>query len=497
MKSSLARASLLVLLLALVPLARADEAKIEKHDELEKKLAALGHDLSEKHLALAKKLDEGGHKAEGFRETLLALALAPDSPGARARLGYKKDGAAWRGAPARPAADSKPLDGKLAGEREALRKAASQKLLDLAKRAKAGALDDDARRVAGLALEETQDLAAARELLGHEKAGAAWTSAREARIAAAFAAALEKANPARPEKPDADDAAFASALGLASAGPATGGLVTTGHASVHTSAGAKEEKPEALARVVEAAWGALRFYLGGEDGAFSLAGPRASGTPLSVGKIRAVVAAPGEYAALVDRVTSNKDAAAFFKTCQGFHDRASLPSGPAWVCVTSEAAATRGESLADLVVDVHMDATLPAGSPSPDFVLEGLRRFVAGHAAGRVDTLYAKPGSSGRRSFEGGTFADFRGTVRETLGQGLEGDLRALLGRGQNELERADSAVAYAFVDWALEKKRGELVAFLAGLKSGEAPVATFERAFQASVEDVERALRAWARQEY
>src|SRR4029077_11346854 len=73
-------------------------------------------------------------------------------------------------------------------------------LLDLAKKAKG----EDARRIAGLVLEEDPEDAGARALLGH--AGPAWRRAREAKIAAAFTRSLEKASEGEAKKDPVDDA---------------------------------------------------------------------------------------------------------------------------------------------------------------------------------------------------------------------------------------------------------------------------------------------------
>src|SRR5207248_10100389 len=105
--------------------------------------------------------------------------------------------------------------------------------------------------------------------------------------------------------------------------------------------------------------------------------------------------------------------------------------------------------------------------------------------------------STGKRASEAGSIDSLRARVRGVVQEGLEGELRSLLTKGVNDLEHTDSATALAFIDYCLAAKRGSLAAFMAELKPDETPIATFERTFKQSVEEVERDFRAWVREEY
>ncbi|HZU96571.1 MAG TPA: hypothetical protein VFF73_07770 [Planctomycetota bacterium] len=475
---------------------RADDSLQKKKEELEKKLHALGHELAEKHASFGRKLDEAGRKNDAFLERLLALELSPDEAAVREALGYKKEGDAWQGAPDRPPAVDAPLPEKLAKDRAELRRSAQQKLVELAKRAQKDGLEAEARRLAGLALDEDGDSTAARQLLHHEKKEGLWISPHEIAVRAAFSACLSKVK-VEDKKPEGDDAALVKTLGIGD-----GSRRETEHFAVYAMKDADEQQLDAIARAGETCWDAIRFYLGGENLGFTLAAPelKTKGKSVAVGRLRGHIVTEKVYPDVVDRVLTDKEARELAKKDNAFHERTRLESSSqAWVLVTDEDTEDRAEILSMMVVDAHMDETVNGDATCPDAILEGLRRFFAGHATGRAFNFYSGLGSSSlnKQEHAGKPFPDFRALVRPALTASLEGDLRALLTKAQGDFELRDVLMSFAFVDFLLNTRRDALIEFLGQLRQGVLPTDTLEAVFKTSVRDLERELHEWVRQEY
>lgn len=509
---------LLALPLAAVGLASADEAPIAKKADLEAKLAHLTHDLAGKHEALAKRLEAVAHPGAAWEQLVLAFELEPESAGVRAALGYKKTGKTWAGPPrARPAPDpsisSDPKSSKdapaLLAEADQRRQKAAQDLAALAKRAQAGGLAEDARRIAGLALDEDPTNEAARGVLGHSKRTETgpppkgtseprpfWVSSRESTLEDAFAKAVSEAKKL-PERKERLDAELLNVLPFGGAY----GRADTEHASVLATPVAQEPDVERLARVAEATWRACRALLAGDTDAWKIPGAagESSGAARPAPDFRpyVLVLSAEQHASFVDMIVKQPDENAARKKADGFSTNMKLPSGRALVAEQCGAAPFRAEVAAHAVMAALVKDSF-AGGPCPDWALAGLRVFFGGRATGRNDAVYASlAGTGSRLEWKGGSFLSFRGLVRGELSTTLEGTLKPLFGKHQNELDAGDLVLSFALVDWALERQRGPFVAFLAGLSKDEPALATFEKAFKKPVDAVEADLRAWAREEF
>jgi len=461
--------------------------------------------IADKHVALAKKLEKA-HPRECYEELLLALEMNPDNHDARAKLGYKRDAdKKWRGAPVIPGLSNDELDPKLKTERARERKDAAGKLAKLAKDLEKNGKTDDARMIAGLALEEIADDRAvadaaneekiARAVLGHEKKGDAWRSAREQKIDAAFEKALQAAKPAE-AKNVPDDVTKLAGLGALQG-------KENAHARVMWTGSAESVDADALIRAAETAWNAQRYFIAGDDAGFSVDGePKREATgaaPAPTLRPDWLVVANSEHAPFVEHAVSDKGLHAFAKGLVGWanyyrvngqnyliHEGHFVPTVRAeWV------AAGMSEFLTAAPLQKRYEAV-------PDLVNEGLKRFFSGHVSGRVDICYSSAGSStGKRAFKAGSFDQLRLLARLGLQQAPEGELRSMLAKKVNDLDQLDSAVALALFDFLLATKRQELANFYAEVKLDEPALTTFERVMKKSVEDVEQELRAWVRQEY
>jgi uncharacterized protein YifE (UPF0438 family) len=465
--------------------------------DLERALAAIVTDLVEKHVALAKKLEKPGCLAEARLELELALELDTDAKTPREKLGYKREGDAWLGTPG-PVRSRVALEaGLLWNERDRLHKDAATRLAALAKRAQAGGLASDARAVAGLALEEDATSKAAREVLGHEKHGDAWASARETKIATAFGKAHESASSGE-VRPGAEDEELTKLLGL-------GELVRreTDHAVYFATKDADADLA-GLAKVVAVTSAAYRHYLGSGDPGFAIEGetdpPAAAAPPIKErSRVRWLVVAAAEHAKFLDKAVLDKSRHDLAKKLRSWSGWLELPSGKIFVFESCLATKFRAEWISLSSVKTLSGQTLAANKAAPPaFIVEGFARFFGGRASGKVEISYVSAKeSSAVHERAAATFDEFRARVRPTLTGALDGDLRRLVTKHLNELEDPDSALAFAFVEFAFACHRAELKQFLEALKPDEEPLTTFERVFQRNVEAIEREFRAWAREEY
>ncbi len=461
--------------------------------------------IADKHVALAKKLEKA-HPRECYEELLLALEMNPDSHDARKALGYKRDeDKKWRGAPVIPGLSNDELEPKLKAERAKERRDAAGKLAKLAKDLEKNGKTDDARMIAGLALDEIADDRAvtdaaneekiARAVLGHEKKGDAWRSAREQRIDAAFEKALSGAKEGEARNVPEEMMKLAGLGALKGKENARGRILWTGSA--------ESVDADALLRAADAAFNAHRYFLGGDDSGFTVDGEpkRTASGGIAPPPLRPdwLVVAKSEHGVFIEHAVSDKGLHAFAKGLVGWasyykmngqnylvHEGHFVPNVRAeWV------AAGMCEFLTAYPLSKRYEAI-------PDLVNEGSKRFFSGHVSGRVDICYSAAGSStGKRAFKAGSFDQLRQLARLGLQQVPEGELRAMLAKKVNDLDQLDSAVGLALFDFLLATKRQELANFYAEVKLDEPALTTFERVMKKSVDEVEQELRAWVRQEY
>lgn len=453
-------------------------------------------EIADAHVALAKKLEKVGNRPEARAELLLALVLDPDHAAARARLGYEKDGEAWKGAPAPPGRARAPLKGQLARERDELHRKSAAKLARLAREAKDSGDEAAARRLAGLALDEDPDSNAAREVLGHERRHPLWLSPRQKKLAAAFAEAAKKV-PKGEERTGPLDDELAAKLML-------GNLVRreTPHAVILATKDAGDVGLEDLARTVEVVRASWRHFVGEGDENFAVEGeePR-PGRPMPAAegdrRPRWLVVAGSEHATFLERLVADKTRHETAKKLKSWSGWVELPSAKLFGYEGAFGPSHREEWVALTTVKTLLIQAVPKKVHAPGFLVEGLTRFFGGWTTGKAELSYLGGATStGGADRKATSFDDLRLSVRPVLRESLEGDLRRLVSKSLNELDDTDSALAFAFVEFAFETRRVQLRELLAGLREDETPLAAFERLFGAP-EAVERELRTWARAEY
>lgn len=453
------------------------------------------HAIADRHVDLAEKLEKK-HPREAFEELAIALEMDPNDLRARTKLGYKRDeNKVWRGNPQLPL-PGPALDAKLLQERDHIHKDSATKLVFAARHLADEKKNDDARALAGLALEENPEEKTARDLLGHEKRGEAWTSARERHVRAAFAKALAAAKGGE-AKASGDDEALEKLCGV-------GALdrKESEHAVIYSSKAANAEA-DALLRTAETAWLAQRYFIAGDDNGFSVEGEakRQATGGLEAPKLRPdwLVVADPEHVPFVEASLPDKSRHAFAKSLHGWSEWQAVPSGQVLLCEGHFAAHMRAEWVSAGMADYL--TYMPLGKRAlqiPEFMQEGVKRFFSGHVSGRAEIFYASAGSStSKRSFQASTFDALRAHAREGLRDLPFGELRSLLAKKTNDLDQVDSAVALAFMDFLLARKRVELATFFTSLKEGENGVPTLEAATKKSVEELDLELREFVREEY
>lgn len=451
--------------------------------------------IADRHVGLAKKLEKKNPR-EAFEELLLALEMDPDDHEARTKLGYKRDAnKVWQGAPVAPAASGGEIDKKLKEEMAHVRKDSATKLISLAKQLRDDRKLDEAKYIAGLALEEDVDAKIPREILGHEKRGDTWICSREARIRAAFATAMKGAKGGE-AKAFADQAQLEKLCGV-------GALERreSAHAILYWSKAAPQVDANALVIAAETAWLAHRYFVAGDDNGFAVDGePKREAT----GGIKAPAFKPSwlvidraEHKTFIEAAVADKKQHDFAKGLAGWQAWYPLTSGTILLFEGSFNPTIRTEWV---VGGMSEFLTLePMGKRSallPDFLQEGIKRFFAGHVSGRAEIFYANTGSStSKRSFRAGSFDLLRSHARHALRVAPDGELRSLLAKKTNDLDQLDSAIALAFFDYLLARERGGLAAFLGTL--AEAPIQTLEKVVKKSMEEIEREFRLWVREEY
>ncbi len=165
MRGRLALGVVALIVAACASSARGDDA-LKDAAALKAAESALLRSIAGKHVTAARRLSD--RKREAFDELALGLLLDPDNKLVRERLGFRREKDAWVGAPQPPPPAETDLPKRDAKQLETEHKENAQKIVALAKRAKAGGLAGGARRLAALAVEEWPDDKAARDLLGHE-----------------------------------------------------------------------------------------------------------------------------------------------------------------------------------------------------------------------------------------------------------------------------------------------------------------------------------------
>src|SRR5437764_1159616 len=97
--------------LALLPaLVRGEDIKDKA--ALDAQWKALATRIAARHVELAKALEKSAAH-EAVLELALAIEVSPDDKTAREKLGFKRDGAVWRGYPQLPPPTAEPLEEKL------------------------------------------------------------------------------------------------------------------------------------------------------------------------------------------------------------------------------------------------------------------------------------------------------------------------------------------------------------------------------------------------
>ena len=138
-----------------------------------------------------------------------------------------------------------------------------------------------------------------------------------------------------------------------------------------------------------------------------------------------------------------------------------------------------------------------AKAPCPGFLVEGLTRFFDGRVTGRAELSYVSTHeTSSQKDRKAVSFEELRGTIRAAWIAAPEGELRRLASKTLNDLDDRDSALALAFVEWALDQHRAGLRAFLGSLDPQAGVPEQLEKALGASLDALERELRTWVRVE-
>jgi hypothetical protein len=483
---------LLTLVLLAAAVARADEAGV----------GPLRSELAAKHVARAKELEFQGFFQEARAERLVALELDPDQKDARFALGYKREGDEWKGQPAPARKDRHEWEGKPVSLTRALHEEAAARLAVLAAVAKKEGREEDARSLAGLALDEDQECRKAREVLGHQTSGkddhlgrTIFFSEREKAVRDAFAHAALAAKNDEPALTPGDEA-LEALLGL---GPLD--RRESEHAIYLATKAAKADLP-ALARYVDTIRHAWSELLAQDDAV-------APSTSRVGVKVRWIVVAPSEHEAFVAKAILDPARRKLAKqlgswsgwTLAGPRSADGGATGDQealFVYESSLAAENRAEWMALTAVKTLIQQRLPAKAPPPGFLVEGLGRFFAGRATGRIDMSFlSSKVSLSVHERTAWSWDELHANVRDALARSLEGDLRRLVSKSLNDLEDADSELALAFVEYLLARRPKELSSFVAALSPDEPALATLERVTGSKVEGLEREMRAWAREEY
>ena len=446
----------------------------------------LRSDLAASHVALARKLERPGLFREIRQELRLALELDPDCAAAREKLGYKREGTEWQGAPGPPRASKSELTGALLAELVSLHVDAAGKLDSAATRA---ATEDERRALAGLALDESHEDKGARELLAHTRKGTSWVSPLEASVREVFVKSAADARAAEPEK-RAGDAALADFLQLGALDrreAATAVFLAT--------PGAGADLAE-IGRTIDSVRRAWYHFLPKEETTTSGvpdARPRPATHP------HWLVLAPSEHDAFVERAVEPQRRA-LAKQLRSWSGWVALPGSDEKVFVYESglAASNRLEWAALTAVKTLLIQTTPRGVAPPGFLVDGLSRFFAGRVVGKLEISFVSTKTTRSVAERGAqTFEGFRAGVRGLLALSLDGDLGRLAAKNLNELEEADPAWSLAFVEHALARRPDALRALLKRLSPDETTTQSVEKAFGAPLAALERDLRAWAREEY
>ncbi|HZU98710.1 MAG TPA: hypothetical protein VFF73_18535 [Planctomycetota bacterium] len=447
--------------------------------------------LAKKHAALGKKLKQQGSWQEMRRELVLALELDRDCKDARIALGYKKEGDEWKGAPGPLKPDRAEPGPTLKNEIGTLHAEAAQKLVTAALDAKKAGKTDEARALAGLALDEDDDDAKARDLLDHVKLGKTWTSPHERATRKVFADAAEAAKKEEPPITHGDEA-LEKLLDL---GPLE--RRESEHAVFLATKKAAADLP-ALARTIDTirhAWVALVPKPEKPEPPSDPAAPVASAAKT---KARWIVVAPSEHQKFVEKAVTEKTRQPLAKQLKSFSGWTEVSGEKLFLYECSLDPENRGEWAALTAVKTLIQQILPRKASPPGFLVEGLARSFAGRVTGRIDISFVSAKQSlsvhERSSL---SFEQMRSFERTVLGLSLEGDFRKLVSKSLNDMEDVDSELALATVEFLLEKKTSETAKFLGALSPDEAPSVTLERILGTSLDQAERELRAWAREEY
>lgn len=491
-------AALTLALVGSAPRASADES-IKDPAVLAERLRVLAHNVADSNVSLAKRLEQKKCLRESRDELLLALELEPDHKNGRAALGWKREGDAWVGGPVPLAGSPGTVSEGLAKERTKAHEDGAKRLGALARAALNGGQEAEARRIAGLALEESPEEPAAREVLGHVRSsaglGATWLSPREVRLRDAFARAFEKAPKGETKKGPEDDA-LSKLLGL---GPLT--RRETPHVPIFVSAAAEEKDLAGLARVAGTTWAAHRYFLAGDASqGFSVEGETTApiGTGLLAGKapVALLFLHPDEHELFLERGVADKAERASAKGGAGWSTTIQLAKGSLHVCETASEPARRAEAAAHDVAWCLSFHRLDAADR--EFVSEGLARFFSARATGRADIQYVSAQVTGGTAddWEGGSLAELRARVRGAVrGLGV-GALRGLLERNLSDMTGEDVVRSFAFADFMLDRHRPAFARFASQLRTDELAATTLERAAGAKVEALESELREWVRLE-
>ncbi len=462
----------LVLLLALATAAHADELRTE---------------LAQKHALLGKKLEKPGCWHEMRVELLLAIELDQDNKDARFKLGYKRDGDSWKGACMADKKSRVAPSESLQKEIVTLHGEAASRLAEAALAARKNGDDATARTLAGLALDEDAQCTPAREVLDHERKYGNWASPRERKVRQAFFDALDAAKKEEPAARPGDES-LEKLLEL--------GSLERRESETYVMLGTKAAKTDfaSLARTIDVirhAWAELvpRPEVEGE----------AAVTSHAKTKARWLVVAPAEHAKFVEHAVKDETRRPLSKQLGSFSGFTQAPNGDVYFLYEcSHEEKNRPEWAALTAVKTLIQQNLPQKAPPPGFLVEGLARFFAGRTTGRVDISFVTPRATltvhERASLD---FDTLRVTIRAAIAQSPEGFLRGLVNKSLNELEDQDSQLALAFVEFLLARKPHEVARYLAAVSPSEPAPATLERVLGATPEEVERELRAWAREEY
>jgi hypothetical protein len=445
-------------------------------------------DLAQKHYLLAKKLEKPGCWHEMRAELLLAIELDPDNKDARFKLGYKREGDSWKGAGMADKKSRAEPSSALQKEIYALHGEAASRLAEAALAAKKNGDEATAHALAGLALDEDAQCAPAREVLGHERKYGNWASPRERKVRQTFFDAIDAAKKDEPPARAGDE----SLEKLLELGPLDRRESET---FVFLSTKAAKADLVSLARTIDEirhAWAELVPRP-------EVEGDAAAVTSHAKTKARWLVVAPSEHAKFVDHAVKDESRRPLCKqlgSFSGFTQAANQDVYFLYECSHEEK--NRPEWAALTAVKTLIQQNLPQKAPPPGFLVEGLARFFAGRTTGRVDISFVTPRATltvhERSSVD---FDTLRVTIRAAIAQSPEGFLRGLVNKSLNELEDQDSQLALAFVEFLLAKKPKEVARYLGAVSPSEPAPATLERVLGASPEEVERELRAWAREEY